>query len=605
MEKLEIVKKSYFWDNKLSFYDNISSRVVYLLIFLLLLFLVNLGKRDLWAPDEPRYAEVSREMQITGDYILPHLNFEKYPDKPPVLFWLINLFSIPFGKITALSARLHSALSGIGCAILLYFFAKRILARSSIKNPHRISFLAALILSTSMEYTVASRRVSFDVLLTFLVTLSLFCFYTGYIRKKGNTRFFFASYIVMSISIITKGPVGLLLPMLTIIVFLCVEKFRNPNYMFRIRDMHICLGVFVVFSIPLLWITALYFQGGGEHLKEVVFTQNAGRTINSWSHNRQFYYFLLHFPSRFLPWSFFIPGVVIYYIKRLKKEKNNSSNLISADNLSNTLQEGVTAEPDIRTALRFPFIWFVVIFTFFSVMSCKRTTYLLPLYPAAAIFMGWFFNELISNTSYDKTLKWFGRFPMFLIFSLLIILGIGAPVWAYYHYITYFYYSIPVSIVFVCGQIVSFVFLLRSDHFKSLITSFIVFLLTAILITHFLIPVLNEEKSAKTFSIEAHKIVGNSDNLRFYKYTGEAYLFYSGRGHVDYLEDLDDINDHLRSDEQVFFAIKEIIFGWIKGGITVDTYVLVRHRVGHRIMILVSNKPFADDHDWGKPDHNF
>ena len=76
-----------------------------IILFTAFLFLFNIGKRDLWAPDEPRYAQVSKEMRDTGNFIVPHLNSVPYPDKPPLLFWLINLFSIPFGKITALSSQ--------------------------------------------------------------------------------------------------------------------------------------------------------------------------------------------------------------------------------------------------------------------------------------------------------------------------------------------------------------------------------------------------------------------------------------------------------------------------------------------------------------------
>ena len=61
------------------------------------IFLVNLGGWDLWNPDEPRYAEVAREMMETGDYLVPHLNGVVYPDKPPFFFWLIVFASKPFG----------------------------------------------------------------------------------------------------------------------------------------------------------------------------------------------------------------------------------------------------------------------------------------------------------------------------------------------------------------------------------------------------------------------------------------------------------------------------------------------------------------------------
>src|SRR3970040_3158278 len=88
-----------------------NTRLIAVCIILLtgFLFLFNTGKRGLGAPDEPRYAQVSKEMRDSGNFIVPHLNSEPYPDKPPLLFWLINVFSIPFGKITALSSRLRSS----------------------------------------------------------------------------------------------------------------------------------------------------------------------------------------------------------------------------------------------------------------------------------------------------------------------------------------------------------------------------------------------------------------------------------------------------------------------------------------------------------------
>src|SRR3989304_7284167 len=95
-----------------------------IILFTGFLFLFNTGKRDLWAADEPRYAQVSKEMRDSVNFIVPHLISEPYPDKPPLLFWLINLFSIPFGKITAVSSRLPSAFAGIGCCLAIFYLGK-------------------------------------------------------------------------------------------------------------------------------------------------------------------------------------------------------------------------------------------------------------------------------------------------------------------------------------------------------------------------------------------------------------------------------------------------------------------------------------------------
>ena len=144
-----------------------------IILFTAFLFLFNIGKRDLWAPDEPRYAQVSKEMRDTGNFIVPHLNSVPYPDKPPLLFWLINLFSIPFGKITALSSRLPSAFAGIGSCLALFCLGK------SLYRNTRIGLMSALFLATSSKFLWMAHRVAFDVLLTFFVTMAILCFYKG------------------------------------------------------------------------------------------------------------------------------------------------------------------------------------------------------------------------------------------------------------------------------------------------------------------------------------------------------------------------------------------------------------------------------------------
>ncbi|MFH1730419.1 MAG: glycosyltransferase family 39 protein, partial [Planctomycetota bacterium] len=83
--------------------------------------------RDLWTPDEPRYMEVAREMVLTGDYLVPHLNGETYPDKPPVFFWLAaGFYKLGFGYN---SGRLVAALAAIGTLLVVLAFARRTMPR--------------------------------------------------------------------------------------------------------------------------------------------------------------------------------------------------------------------------------------------------------------------------------------------------------------------------------------------------------------------------------------------------------------------------------------------------------------------------------------------
>lgn len=77
------------------------------------LFLWQLGEHDLWAPDEPYFAEGAREMVVDGRWTVPHVNGKVSPDKPPLFFWLIALFSLPLGTVTSFTARLPSALAAL------------------------------------------------------------------------------------------------------------------------------------------------------------------------------------------------------------------------------------------------------------------------------------------------------------------------------------------------------------------------------------------------------------------------------------------------------------------------------------------------------------
>src|SRR5512143_3079590 len=90
------------------------------------LFFFNLGARDLWEPDETRYAVVAREMKETGNWILPHLNGEVYAEKPPLFFWLVNLSTSFLGVNNEFTNRLPSALAGFITFLVVCFFGKRL-----------------------------------------------------------------------------------------------------------------------------------------------------------------------------------------------------------------------------------------------------------------------------------------------------------------------------------------------------------------------------------------------------------------------------------------------------------------------------------------------
>ncbi len=133
--------------------------------------------RDLWNPDEPRYAQVAREMMRSGDYIHPRLNGKSYPDKPPLYFWLIAAASLFSGEVSAFSARLPSVLAGLGVALLTFLLGRRLFNR-------RTGLMAAIILLTNVEFFYIMTSCHLDTLLAFWVILAVYLFHTGYGSEK-------------------------------------------------------------------------------------------------------------------------------------------------------------------------------------------------------------------------------------------------------------------------------------------------------------------------------------------------------------------------------------------------------------------------------------
>ena len=345
------------------------------------IMLVNLSGWDLTYPDETRYAQIAREMIETGQYIIPHLNAEIYPDKPPLLFWLIALASKPFGDVTTFAARLPSALATLGGILLVYLFARKLYGPQA-------ALLASLILFTSRKFFNVGLSVHFDPLLTFWITLALLLFYCGYEKQNGARKYFLLSYVSIGCALLTKGPAGFAIPLITIVLFLILKRDLS-----KIKKLELGKGSLIILGMLALWLVPACILGGAEYTQNVLFKQTFGRMVKSFAHKEPFYYYLLKFPSDFLPWSVFIPAAGIHFWRN--RTKNNN--------------------------VLFPAAWFAATFLLFSLVSGKRSLYLLPLYPAAALIMAKFFGDLLRMEASDipALQKRFITIPSQLLFGAL------------------------------------------------------------------------------------------------------------------------------------------------------------------------------------------
>ncbi|HVF60474.1 MAG TPA: glycosyltransferase family 39 protein [Thermoanaerobaculia bacterium] len=324
-----------------------------------LLFLPGLGARDLWNPDEARYAVVAREMLERGDLFVPHLNGEVYTQKPPLLFWAIGTASLLTGGVDETSARLPSALAAIGAVLFVFLLGERLFGR-------RAGFLAAAAFATCAKVLWQGRFGQIDMLLVALVTAAVWCWVAmssrAGARDLGGGRrealpylfFFFAGLATLA-----KGPVGLLPPLLSILAYRALAHGRGG-----LRGLRLGRGLLVWAAVVAAWLLPAALAGGPEYLEQIVFRQNVTRYADPWHHFQPWYYYLTVLPGDFFPWSFLLPAALVVGRR----------------------------EGWLRRREGYPFLfalcWVVVTVLFFSLSSAKRTVYILTMYPALALLVG-------------------------------------------------------------------------------------------------------------------------------------------------------------------------------------------------------------------------
>jgi 4-amino-4-deoxy-L-arabinose transferase-like glycosyltransferase len=323
-----------------------------------ILLLVGLGRTDLWAPDEPRYARVAEEM-LTMDHgarglVVLHLNDVPYTQKPPLYYWLAALASLPGGEVSEISARLPSALAGLGALLVTWCLGARLF------GPRVATWSAALLL-TVFDFAFLARRARLDVTLTLWVTLASLAFWRldrGIGARRWNVVLLHGA---MGLGLLTKGPVALL-PLLVAAVYLAWER--------RLGDLRRAVPIWSpLLSIApgLAWITAAVVLTPSGFFDEAVVENLYGRFFLGTSHEEPFYYYLYQFPFNFLPWTLLWPLLILELRRRAQQP------------------------PDARRATpswRFLLAWVATYFVFFSLSTGKRGLYLLPAFPASALLCG-------------------------------------------------------------------------------------------------------------------------------------------------------------------------------------------------------------------------
>lgn len=370
------------------------------------------GLRPLTDPDEGRYVEIAREMAATGDFVSPRLNGVLYFEKPPLFYWLETL-AVKLGGMNIWALRFWPiALAFLGVAAV-YGTGRALWGRAA-------GLWAAVALGSSLLYYGVSQVIILDTAVSVFLTLALCAFLLAVRAPPGpvRRRWCWALYASMALAVMTKGLIGVVIPLAIIFLWLLLlKKLRE------LRHAHLVSGLSILLVLALPWHIAAALAnpppGGWDwahffskdwhnqgFLWYYLVFEQVLRYLDPGVANRvePWWFFPIILTAGFLPWTFFLPAA-----------------------LRSATQGGwarMKAEPEILLLL----LWALFPLVFFSSSSSKLIPYIVPSVPPLALLTGRWIAQALA-TSGAATLK---RSLGVAVGCALAVMVIGNPLAAHF-----------------------------------------------------------------------------------------------------------------------------------------------------------------------------
>ncbi len=334
-------------------------------------------------PDEVFYSLSAKEMIQHKTWLVPQMFNQPQFEKPILTFWLLRLSFCLFG-ITSFAARFPPALFAmLGCLTVYYF------CQIAYKNKDK-SFLCALILMSSGLYIGLARFLLTDMIFSIFILMSLTAFYTGYIHPKHKTNGILLFFIFCALAVLTKGLLGVVLPILTVVAFLIIQK--NLKFL---KTQTIVWGSIVFLILALPWYVFMLKQFGQSFISEFFYNDHIRRILEAeHSSSDTWYFYPLTMTLGMLPWTIFLISSLTWFIRRLR-EKN------------------------IDSVYHFLASWILVMFVVLQMAHSKLASYIFPVMPALAIITGDYIFMLLKKNKSKSLL-------IMIMLSSLLLIGLSA-----------------------------------------------------------------------------------------------------------------------------------------------------------------------------------
>ncbi len=338
---------------------------VWLLLFLAVIasYCYGLNLIPLVGPDEPRYAQVAREMDQRADLITPTLGGHTWFEKPALLYWIMMAAFGLFG-ISETAARIGPALCGL-LTVLAVFWVGRSVARLSNEGELGVAGpWSALVTASMLGIMVFSRAASFDIIVTMTITwaLSFFFVHELEVEESRRRRLLVGFYVFVGLSLLAKGLIGIVIPFGVIAMYQLMRRAYLSRWFLR----SLIWGIPLACAVAAIWYGPVIARHGWPFIDEFFVQHHFARYFsNKYRHPGPVYFYLLCLIPLTLPWTV----LIVDALARVRSWK----------------WRGTSPLDKLRV---FTLAWLLLPLALFSFSSSKLAGYVLPVLPATALLAG-------------------------------------------------------------------------------------------------------------------------------------------------------------------------------------------------------------------------
>jgi len=343
-------------------------------------FFWQLSAFGLLGADEPRYAQVAREMLERGDWITPTLGGGPWLEKPPLYYWQAMAAYKIFG-VSDWAARLPSAIDATAMAFAVYWFLRRFRPGFALDG--------ALAVTCSAAIVGFARAASTDMPLAATFTIAMMFWFAWF--ESGSRAFLAGSYVFLGLAMLAKGPVA---PFLALAI---VGIFAVTQLGWKIIWNSLWVpGILLACLVALPWYVLVQIRNP-QFFRVFILEHNLARFgTNIFHHPEPFWYYVPVTLLGWLPWVAFVVASLVWAARKLRRQDADVLNI-------------------------FLLIWMVVVVAFFSISQSKLPGYILPAIPPGILLLANYLREKVLGRPHPVLVVLHAGSSALIVFAALVL----------------------------------------------------------------------------------------------------------------------------------------------------------------------------------------